>query len=49
MNLRNNINFYYLNKALLFLLEQGAITQDEYEEVNRYNAEILHPDPEYIR
>ena len=49
MNLANNIKYYYLTKALDFLLEQGAITQAEYDEVCRYNAEVLHPDSEYIR
>lgn len=49
MNVKNNIKFYYLSKALQFLLEKGAITQDEYEAVCGYNAEILQPDGGYIR
>ncbi len=49
MNLKNNIRFYYLSKALRFLLEQGKITQEEYEAVCRYNAEIFQPDSGYIR
>ena len=49
MNLNNNIKYYYLNKVLQFLLEQGAISQAEYKQVCRYNAEFLHPDGEYIR
>ena len=49
MSLKNNIKFYYLSKALRFLLENGAITQDEYEAVCRYNAEIFQPDSGYIR
>ena len=49
MNLNNNVKYYYLSKALQFLLKQGAISQAEYEQVRRYNAEFLHPDSEYIR
>lgn len=49
MNVKNNIKFYYLSKALRFLLEQGAISQEEYETVCRYNAEIFQPDGGYIR
>ncbi len=49
MNIKNNIKFYYLSKALRFLLENGAITQDEYDEVCRYNAEICKPESGYIR
>ena len=49
MNLQNNIKHYYLTKVLQFLLEQGAITAEEYEAVCRYNAEILRPDSGYIR
>lgn len=49
MNNANNVKFYYMKKALVFLLENGAITQEEYERACGYNAEILRPDPEYIR
>ena len=49
MNVKNNIKFYYLSKALRFLLEQGAISQEEYEAVYRYNAEIFQPDSGSIR
>ena len=49
MNLNNNIKYYYLNKVLQLLLEQGAISQAEYKQVCRYNAEFLRPDSEYIR
>ena len=49
MNAKNNVKYYRLKKALEFLLEMGAITQEECERACRHNAEILHPDPEYIR
>ncbi len=49
MNLNNNIKYYYLSKALQFLLERGAISQAEYEQIRGYNAEFLRPDSEYIR
>ena len=49
MNQQNNAIFYFLRKTLEFLLEKGAISQDELERTNRHNAESLHPDREYIR
>lgn len=49
MNQEKNVKFYLLQKALDFLLEQGAITKEECEDASRRNAEILHPDREYIR
>lgn len=49
MSQQNNVKFYLLQKALDFLLEKRAITQEEFERASRYNAEILHPDREYIR
>lgn len=49
MNLKINIKFYYMSKALQFLLEQGKITQEEYDAVCRYNAEIFQLDSGYIR
>ncbi len=49
MNQQNNVRYYRLQKALDFLLEQGAISEEERERASRYNAEILHPDREYIR
>ena len=49
MNNVNNVKCYYMKKALDFLLEKGAITQEEHKRACRYNAEILHPDPGYIR
>ena len=49
MNQQNNVKFYLMQKALEYLVENSAITQDEAERTSRYNAEILHPDREYIR
>lgn len=49
MNQQNNATYYFLRKALEFLLERGAISQEEFERASRYNAESLHPDREYIR
>lgn len=49
MNQQNNVRYYLLQKALDFLLEQGAITKEEQERTSRYNAEVLRPDWEYIR
>lgn len=49
MNNANNFKYYFMKKALDILLDNGLITQEEYERACRYNAEILHPDPEYIR
>ena len=47
MNLENSINYYYALKALQFLLEQGLLSETEYETVCRYNAEIFRPGKEY--
>jgi hypothetical protein len=49
MNQQNNATYYFFRKALEFLLEKGAISQDEFERASRHNAEILRPDREYIR
>ena len=63
MNQQNNAKYYFFQKVLSMLLEHGAITQKEFEDLVqkgaisqeeadrtiRYNAEKLHPDPEYIR
>ena len=48
MNLENFINYYYAKKALQFLLEQGILSETEYETVCRYNAEIFRLGKEYI-
>lgn len=48
MNLENSINYYYALKALQFLLEQGLLSETEYEKVCRYNAEFFRPEREYI-
>ena len=48
VNLENSINYYYALKALQFLLEQGLLSETEYETVCRYNAEIFRPGREYI-
>ena len=48
MKLENFINYYYAQKALKFLLEQGCLNETEYEKVCRYNAEIFKPEREYI-
>lgn len=48
MKLENFINYYYALKALQFLLEQGFLSETEYETVCRYNAEIFKPEKEYI-
>ena len=48
MNLENSINYYYAQKALRYLLEQGLLSEAEYEKVCRYNAEIFRPGREYI-
>lgn len=48
MKLENSINYYYAKKALRFLLEQGLLSETEYEQVCRYNAEIFRPGREYI-
>ena len=39
---------YYTLKALRFLLEQSLLSETEYEQVCRYNAEIFRPGREYI-
>ena len=49
MNQENNVKFYLLQKALDLLLAQGAINEEERARASRHNAEILHPDREYIR
>lgn len=49
MNQQDNVKFYLMQKVLEYLLEKGAITQEESDRTSRYNAEILHPDREYIR
>ncbi|WP_217959046.1 hypothetical protein [Acutalibacter muris] len=49
MNTRNNVRYYFLERAMRLLLERGVVSQEEYEQTCRRNAEILHPDPEYIR
>lgn len=49
MNQQNNVKFYLMQKALEYLVEKGAITQDEADCTSRYNGEILRPDREYIR
>ena len=46
---QNNVKYYFIQKALKFLLEKGAVTQEEFERASRYNAESLHLDREYIR
>ena len=48
VKLENSINYYYAKKALRFLLEQGLLSETEYEIVCRYNAEIFRPGREYI-
>ena len=48
MKLEDSINYYYALKALQFLLEQGILSETEYETVCRYNAEIFRPGREYI-
>ena len=48
MKLENSINYYYALKALQFLLEQGLLSESEYEKICRYNAEIFRPEREYI-
>ncbi len=48
MNLQNSINYYYAMKALQFLLERDLISEDEYEKICRYNAEIFRLEGEYI-
>ena len=48
VKLQNSINYYYAKKALRFLLEQGLLSETEYEIVCRYNAEIFRPGREYI-
>ncbi|MFR3237837.1 MAG: SHOCT domain-containing protein [Acutalibacter sp.] len=48
MKLENSINYYYALKALQFLLEQGLLSESEYEKICRYNAEIFCPEREYI-
>ena len=48
MKLENSINYYYAKKALRFLLEQGLLSETEYEIVCRYNAEFFKPGREYI-
>ena len=49
MNQQNNAIYYFLQKVLEYLVEKGAISQDEFERTSKYNAENLRPDPEYIR
>lgn len=48
MKLENSINYYYALKALQFLLEQGLLSESEYEKICRYNAEIFCPERKYI-
>ena len=43
MKLENFINYYFALKALRFLLERGLLSETEYEQVCRYNAEIFKP------
>lgn len=49
MDNTNNVRYYLLQKTLAYLVEKGAITEDEARTTSRNNAEILHPDREYIR
>lgn len=48
MKLEDFVNYYYAKKALQYLLEQGFLSESEYEKVCRYNAEIFRPGREYI-
>ena len=48
MKLENSINYYYTVLALRFLLEKSLLSETEYEQVCRYNAEIFRPGREYI-
>ncbi len=48
VKLENFINYYYALKALQYLLEQGFLSESEYEKVCRYNAEIFKPERGYI-
>ena len=48
MKLEKFINYYYALKALRLLLEQGLLSETEYETACRYNAEIFRPGREYI-
>ena len=48
VKLENFINYHYALQALRFLLEQGLLSETEYEKVCRYNAEIFRPGREYI-
>lgn len=48
VKLEDSINYYYALKALQFLLEQGLLSDAEYEKICRYNAEIFRPEREYI-
>ena len=48
VKLENFINYYFALKALRFLLERGLLSETEYEQVCRYNAEIFRPGREYI-
>lgn len=49
MNQQSNARYYFMRKALEYLVQKGAISQEEADRTIRYNAEKLHPDPEYIR
>ena len=48
MKLENSINYYYTVLALRLLLERDLISEDEYDKICRYNAEIFRPGREYI-
>ena len=48
MNLERAINYHYTVLALRWLLEQGRISEDEFEKICRYNAEIFKPERGYI-
>ena len=48
MSLERSINYYYAVLALRLLLERGLISEEEYGNTCRYNAEIFRPEREYI-
>ena len=46
--MKNTFAFLYLQAFFQKMLEEGKITEKEYQGICSANAEILKPDPRYI-
>lgn len=46
--MKNNFSYIYLKIFFQKMLDEGRISEKEFREICRYNAEMLKPDPQYI-